>query len=122
LGFSITSLTSHAISRLFRTGFERRLETFGESGQKPAFLPIQKLTEFQNKGNTLNLFQNSVSFGTGFRKSGLKHIFYVRFRITGLTELAFSKLKFWNNLNFSFLRLSNCDLLTGVVPKHAASE
>jgi hypothetical protein len=44
-----------------------------------------------------SLFQNSVSFGTGFRKSGLKPAFSIK------SKVAVPKLKFWDSLNEQLL-------------------
>ncbi|MDR1220673.1 MAG: hypothetical protein LBK73_13820, partial [Treponema sp.] len=41
-----------------------------------------------------SLFQNSVSFRTGFRKSGLKPAFSIK------SKVVVPKLKFWNNLMY----------------------
>jgi hypothetical protein len=42
----------------------------------------------------MSQFQNSVNFGTGSRKSGLKPAFSIK------SKVAVPKLKFWNSLKY----------------------
>jgi hypothetical protein len=51
----------------------------------------------------VSLFQNSVSFRIGFRKSGLKPVFSIK------SKVVVPKLKFWNNLGYIF-ELKNCEV------------
>jgi hypothetical protein len=66
----------------------------GGTPDTPEFLaqPKTRPNEVLKSLLYLSLFQNSVSFGTGFRNSGLKPAFSIK------SKVAVPKLKFWNSL------------------------
>jgi hypothetical protein len=49
----------------------------------------------------MSLFQNSVSFGTGLKESGLRPAFPLK------SKVAVPKLQFWNSLICFLLKMAN---------------